>query len=212
MQLHGYFRSSAAFRVRIALNLKGIDYESVALNLRRNEHREPSFIDLNPQGFVPVLEDEGEVLSQSLAIIEYLDETHPNPPLLPGHPGDRARVRGLAQLLAGDIHPLITLRVMRYLRTPLGHDKVTVEAWCRHWIAEGLAACEAMLADDDRTGVFCQGDEPGLADICLVPQLVVAEDLALDLAAYPTLRRINAACLKLDAFARAHPSRQPDAE
>jgi len=212
VKLHSYFRSPAAFRVRIALNLKGIEYETASLDLRQNAHRAPEFLDLNPQGFVPVLEDEGgEVLGQSLAIIEYLDETHPNPPFLPGHPGDRARVRGLAQLLASDIHPLVTLRVMRYLRTPLGHDKPTVETWCRHWTADGLAACEALLAEDDRTGRFCQGDEPGLADICLVPQLVMAEDLGVAMEAYPTVRRIGRECLGLDAFARAHPMRQGDA-
>jgi maleylacetoacetate isomerase len=212
MKLHGYYRSSAAFRVRIALNLKGIEYESAAHHLRRDEQRAPDFLDLNPQGLVPVLEDEGEVFSQSLAIIDYLDETHPNPPLLPGHPGDRARVRGLAQLIAADIHPLNNLRVLRYLRQPLGHDQATVEAWARHWIAEGLGAFEALVAGDDRTGRFCHGDEPGLADLCLVPQLFSAENFKLDLTPYPTIRRINEACLTLDAFARAHPSRQPDAE
>ena len=212
MKLHGYYRSSAAYRVRIALNLKGIEYESIAHHLRKDEQRAPEFLDLNPQGLVPVLEDEGEVLNQSLAIIEYLDETHPNPPLLPGHPGDRARVRGLAQLVAADIHPLNNLRILRYLRAPLGHDQAAVDEWARHWIAEGLAAFELLLAGDDRTGRFCQGDEPGLADLCLVPQLFSAGNFKLDLAPYPTIRRINEACLKLDAFARAHPQRQPDAE
>ena len=211
MKLYGYFLSSAAFRVRIALNFKGLDYEEVALDLRRNAQREAEFLEVNPQGMVPVLEDEDEVLVQSLAIIEYLDEMHPNPPLLPCHPGDRARARGLAQLFAADTHPLMTPRILRYLRTPLGHDKPTTVAWCRHWTTEALGAGEAMLPHDDRTGRFCQGDEPGLADICLVAQMVIAEDLAIDFTPYPTLHRIFRECLALDAFARAHPRNQPDA-
>jgi maleylacetoacetate isomerase len=212
MILHGYYQSSASFRVRIALNLKQIDYSAVAHHLRRNEQRAPEFLALNPQGLVPVLEDEGDVLTQSLAIIEYLDEIRPNPPFLPGHPGDRARVRGLAQLIACDIHPLNNLRVLRYLRSPLGHDEAAVATWYNHWIADGFAAVEALLADDDRTGRFCHGDQPGLADICLVPQIVRSENYRLDLTPYPTLSRIHANCMALDAFRRAHPGAQPDAE
>jgi maleylpyruvate isomerase len=212
VELHGYYRSSASFRVRIALNLKRIDYTAVSHHLRRNEHQLPEFRTLNPQGFVPALDDEGDVLTQSLAIIEYLDETNPNPPFLPGHPGDRARVRALAQLIACDIHPLNNLRVLRYLRAPLGQDEAAVKTWYNHWIAEGFEALETLLADDDRTGRFCHGDEPGLADICLVPQIVNCENYQLDLTPYPTLRRIYANCMALDAFQRAHPSRQPDAE
>jgi maleylacetoacetate isomerase len=212
MKLHGYFRSSASFRVRIALNLKGIEYESVTHHLRHNEQRAPDYLALNPQGLVPVLDDDDDVLIQSLAIIEYLDETHPNPPFLPGHPGDRARVRGLAQLVACDIHPVNNLRILRYLRSPLGHDEATVQAWYNHWIAEGFAAFEALIAEDDRTGAFCQGDEPGLADICLVPQVANSQNYALDLTPYPTLRRIYDRCMTLDAFQRAHPTAQPDAE
>ena len=142
MILHGYFRSSASFRVRIALNLKGIDYEHVGHHLRKNEQRAADFLDLNPQGFVPVLDDEGDVLLQSMAIVEYLDEVQQNPPFLPGHPGDRARVRALAQLVACDIHPINNLRVLRYLRDPLGHDEAAVQAWYNHWIADGFAAFE----------------------------------------------------------------------
>jgi maleylacetoacetate isomerase len=212
VKLHGYFRSSAAYRARIALNLKGIRYEQVTHHLRRNEQRAPAFLELNPQGLVPVLEDEGEVLAQSLALIEYLDETHPHPPLLPGHPGDRARVRALAQLVACEIHPVNNLRVLRYLSKVLGHDQAAIDTWTRHWIAEGFEALEALLAGDDRTGEFCQGDAPGLADICLVPQVANARRVELDLTPYPTILRITASCLKLDAFDRARPELQPDAE
>jgi maleylacetoacetate isomerase len=212
MKLHGYFRSSASYRVRIALNLKAIQYTGVTHHLRKNEHQEPAYLDLNPQGLVPAFEDEGEVMIQSLAIIEYLDETHPNPPFLPGHPGDRARVRGLAQLVACDIHPLNNLRVLRYLRKPLGHDETTVQSWYNHWIAEGFTAFEALLAGDDRTGQFCHGDEVGLADICLVPQVVNSQTFKLDMTPYPTIQRIFDNCMALDAFQRAHPQRQPDAE
>jgi maleylacetoacetate isomerase len=212
MKLHGYFRSSASFRVRIALNLKQIDYTAVAHHLRRNEQRAPAYLALNPQGFVPVLDDEGDVLTQSMAIIEYLDETQPNPPFLPGHPGDRARVRALAQLVACDIHPLNNLRVLRYLRDVFGRDEPAIAGWYNHWIADGFAAFEALVADDDRTGRFCHGDAPGLADICLAPQIVNSQNYALDLGPYPTLRRIFEACMEMDAFQRAHPKRQPDAE
>src|ERR1700735_1030161 len=146
MKLYGWFRSSAAFRVRMALNLKGIEYETIALDLRRNDPRAAEFLELNPQGMIPVLDDDGELLTQSLAIIEYLDETHPNPPLLPGHPGDRARVRALALLFAADAHPLVPPRVLRYLKDPLGQERPALEAWCRHWAAESLAAAETLLS------------------------------------------------------------------
>lgn len=212
MKLHGYFRSSASFRVRIALNLKQIDYTSIAHHLRRNEQRSPDYLTLNPQGFVPVLDDEGDVLSQSMAIIEYIDETRPSPPFLPGHPGDRARVRALAQLICCDVHPLNNLRVLRYLHDLLGQDEAAIASWYNHWIAEGFTAFEALVADDDRTGTFCHGDTPGLADICLVPQIANSQNYALDLAPYPTLSRIFDACMQLEAFQRAHPKRQPDAE
>ncbi|HWK47400.1 MAG TPA: maleylacetoacetate isomerase [Stellaceae bacterium] len=212
MKLHGYYRSSAAFRVRIALNLKGIGYETVAHHLRKSEHLRPDFLELNPQGLLPVLEDEGEVLFQSLAILEYLDETHPNPPLLPGHPGDRARVRALAQIVACDVHPIDNLRVLRYLREPLGHDEPTVQAWYNHWMAEGFKALEALLSGSEQTGRFCHGDEPTLADLCLVPQVFNAGNFKLDMTPYPTVVRIFDACLKLPAFERAMPANQPDAE
>ncbi len=211
MKLHDYFRSSAAFRVRIALNLKKIGYESIAHKLLDNEQRAPDYLALNPQGLVPALEDEGDVLIQSMAIVEYLDETHPNPPFLPGHPGDRARVRGLAQIIAADTHPLGNLRVLQYLRGPLAQPEEAVQTWIRHWIGEGFDAVEALLVDDDRTGRFCHGDTPGLADIALVPQVVSAIRFKVDLDPYPTIRRIYETCLALPAVERALPQHQPDA-
>ena len=172
MKLYGYFRSSAAFRVRIALNLKGLDYENAFIHLRRGDQAAPEFLGINPQGLVPALEIDGQTLTQSSAIIEYLDETHPEPPLLPRDAAGRARVRALAAIVACDIHPLNNLRVLRYLHGPLGHDQGVIETWYNHWIDSGFRALERLLADDPRTGAFCHGDTPGLADIALVPQVV----------------------------------------
>jgi maleylacetoacetate isomerase len=212
MKLHGYFRSSAAFRVRIALNLKGLSYDQASVHLRKNEQRGPQFLGLQPQGLVPALEDEGAVFIQSLAIIEYLDETRPRPPLLPGTPAERARVRALAQAVACDIHPIDNLRVLRYLANPLGHDEKTIETWFNHWIRLGFDGLERLL-DDRRTGRFCHGDMPGLADICLVPQVFNAQRYpSFDMAPYPRIRRVFDACMALEAFARARPEKQPDAE
>jgi len=212
MILHGYFRSSASFRVRIALNLKGIPFRQLTHHLRRNEQHSPDFLAINPQGLVPLLDDGGTMIPQSLAIMDYLEETRPEPPLLPKSPADRAHVRALAQIVACDIHPLDNLRVLRYLRDPLGHDEAAVQGWYNHWIAEGFDALEKMLAGDARTGAFCFGESPGLADACLVPQVVNADTFKLDLAPYPVIRRIFENCMAIDAFAAAHPSRQPDAE
>ena len=214
MKLYGYFRSSAAFRVRIALNLKGLDCAQVPVHLRRDEQFRPEYIAVQPQCLVPALElDDGELLIQSLAIIEYLEETHPRPPLLPGHALARARVRALALAVACDIHPINNLRVLRYLADPLGQDAKGVESWYNHWIKLGFDAIERMLAGDGQAGDFCQGDQPSLADVCLVPQYVNAQRYpSFDLAPYPTIRRIAANCLKLDAFERARPENQPDAE
>jgi maleylacetoacetate isomerase len=212
MQLHGYFRSSAAFRVRIALNLKNLDYETIPVHLRRGDQAKPEFLRVNPQGLVPALVADGLTLVQSLAIIEYLDETHPEPPLLPPDAGGRARVRALAAIVACDIHPLNNLRVLRYLHRSLGHDEAALAAWYNHWIAEGFRAIEQRLAADSRTGRFCHGDSPGLADIALVPQVVNAERYRLDTAPYPTITRIFETCMTLDAFAAAHPRQQPDFE
>lgn len=212
MKFHGYFRSSAAYRVRIALNLKGLTPELAFVHLRKGEQKAPPYADLNPQKLVPALEVDGRVLTQSLAIIEYLDETHPEPPLLPADPLDRARVRALALAVACDIHPLNNLRVLSHLKSGLGHSQQEVDEWYRHWIAVGLTALEAMLADDPLTGRFCHGDRPGLADICLVPQLANARRFGCEVTGYPTLLRIEAACQELPAFADAVPGRQPDAE
>jgi maleylacetoacetate isomerase len=212
IKLYGYFRSSAAFRVRIALNLKKLDYETAAIHLRRNDQTRADYLGVNPQGLVPTLEDGGLRLIQSLAIIEYLDETYPDPPLLPTHPADRARVRGLAEIVACDIHPINNLRVLRYLTHSLGHDEAVIATWYNHWIDAGFRAFERLLADDPRTGTFCHGDSPGLADISLVPQVVNAERYRLDLGPYPTITRIYQSCMRLEAFAAAHPSRQPDYE
>jgi maleylacetoacetate isomerase len=212
MKLYGYSRSSAAFRVRIALNLKGLDYDDAFIHLRRGDQAQAGFLGVNPQGLVPALDADGERLIQSLPIIEYLDETHPEPPLLPRDSAGRARVRALAAVIACDIHPINNLRVLRYLQRPLGHDHAAIERWYNHWIEEGFRGLERLLADDPRTGRFCHGDRPGLADIALVPQAVNAERYQLDLHPYPTITRIFETCMTLDAFAAAHPRQQPDYE
>jgi maleylacetoacetate isomerase len=210
MKLFGFSRSSAAFRVRIALNLKGLSYEDGFVHLRRGEQRRPEYLAVNPQGLVPALEADGHTLIQSLAIIEYLDETHPEPPFLPADAAGRARVRALAAIVACDIHPINNLRVLRYLHGPLGHDQAVIETWYNHWIATGFEAFERLLATDPATGRFCHGDRPGLADIALAPQVVNSERYKLDLAPYPTIAGIYANCFELDAFTAAHPNNQPD--
>ena len=214
MRLHTYFRSSAAYRVRIALNLKGLDYEAVPVHLVRGggEHRQPAYLGLNPAGLVPALEDQGQVLTQSLAIVEYLEETHPQPALLPAAALDRARVRAIAQAIACDIHPVNNLRVLQYLTRELGASEEQKNAWYRHWVGVGLQAVEAMLAGDARTGAFCHGDTPGLADCCLVPQVFNARRFGCELSAMPTVLRIADHCAGLEAFRRAAPEAQPDAE
>jgi maleylpyruvate isomerase len=211
MKLYGHSPSSASFRVRIALNLKELPYESVPLDLLKNEHHRAEYARINPQQAVPALIDGDRVLTQSLSIIEYLEETHPLPPLLPASPAARARVRAMALLIACDIHPLDNLRVLRYLLHVLKVSKEAKEAWYRHWITEGFRALETMLASDHQTGAFCHGDSPTLADICLIPQIFNAKRVAMDLSAFPTAMRIFDACMKLPAFDRAQPSKQPDA-
>ena len=211
MKLYTYFRSSAAFRVRIALNLKGLEHESSYVDLLEDRQRESKYLTLNPQGLVPALEDGGKVYTQSLAIVEYLDECHPEPALLPRDAPGRARVRSLALAIACDIHPLNNLRVLQYLEHTLGLDRDRRLAWYRHWISEGFAAFEHALGDS-QTGDFCHGDAPTLADIALVPQVFNARRFGCDLAPYPRLRRIDEACLALPAFERAAPANQADAE
>jgi maleylpyruvate isomerase len=212
MKLYGYFRSSAAFRVRIALNLKKLGYETAPVHLRRNDQRKSDYLAVNPQGLVPTLVDDGRRLIQSLAIIEYLDETYPEPPLLPRPAADRAWVRGLADIVACDIHPINNLRVLRYLTHSLGHDEAAIARWYNHWIDAGFQALEVLLAEDSRTGTFCYGETPGLADTTLVPQVVNAERYRLDLAPYPTIGRIFRHCMTLEPFRAAHPDSQPDRE
>ena len=211
VRLHGYFRSSAAWRVRIALNLKGLEVAHVLHHLRRGEQRAAGYLRLNPQGLVPALEldDGATVLTQSLAICEWLDETHPAPPLLPGGPEQRARVRAFALAIACDIHPVQNLRVLARLRE-LGLAEAAVTAWAQATIAEGLAACEALLPAG--TGPFLFGAAPGLAELCLVPQLANARRFGVDLGPLPRLLAAEAACQALPAFQAAAPERQPDAE
>ena len=211
--LHNYFRSSTSIRLRAALNLKGLSYDYAAHHLRKGEQRDAAYLAINPQGLVPslVLED-GTVLTQSLAIIEYLDETHPNPPLLPKSALDRARVRALAQAIALDIHPVNNLRVLAYLRSAFGAGEEAISAWFRHWVAETFAPLEAMLVVDARTGRFCHGDAPGLADLCIYAQVMNNGRFGVDMSSYPTLSRIFEACAMLPAFAAAAPDKQPDAE
>jgi maleylacetoacetate isomerase len=209
MILYGHALSSASYRVRIALNLKGLQYTSVLLDLRAGEQRHEKFLQINSQGFVPALVlDDGTVLTQSAAIIEYLDEIHPRPPLLPQTPAARARVRALSQAVTCDVHPLNNLRVLQYLEKDLGHDKAVRDAWYRHWVRLGFDALERRLALDGETGRFCHGDAPTLADVCLVPQVSNARRFAVDLEAYPRIVGIDAACREMPEFQAAAPDRQ----
>jgi maleylacetoacetate isomerase len=207
--LHDYSRSSAAYRVRIALNLKGIGYESRSVDLRAGAQRSPDYRRLNPQGFVPMLEIDGLKLTQSLSIIMYLATRFPEPPLLPADPGDAAHVRSMALLIACDIHPLNNLRVLNYLKGECGKSQEAADAWYRHWIVEGLGPLETVAAP--RAGTFLFGDTPTIADICLVPQLFNARRFDVHLDGYPTLLRADENARGLDAFAKAHPEQQEQA-
>lgn len=202
--LFDYYRSSASYRVRIALNLKRVAYESVAIHLVQGEQRTPANLARNPQGLVPTLEIDGHQLTQSLAIIDYLDAKYPDPPLVARDPARRAKTLAQALLIAADIHPIDNLRVLAYLRDVLGVDQAGRDAWYRHWVAEGFRALEALAAD---AGTFLGGDAPDLADLCLVPQMFNARRFNLPLDDYPTLVRIDAACTALEPFAAAHPDR-----
>ncbi len=199
--------SSAAFRVRIALNLKGLPYQSTVFDLRARQQFTPEYTRVNPMHSVPAIEDENGALFESMAICEYLEETHPQPPLLPRAPRDRARVRAMAQVVACDIHPLNNLRVLRYLSNELKADDAARDRWQAHWMSEGFDALEALVADGD----YCFGGSPTLADVFLVPQMVNAGRIKLDLAPWPRLRRIFDACMKLPAFEKAHPRNHPGA-
>ncbi len=209
MILYGYDVSSASYRVRIALALKGLTVTTVRKDLRAGEQRLDDFLAINPQGFVPALVlNDGAVLTQSVAIIEYLDEIHPDPPLLPRAPLARARVRALTQAITCDIHPLNNLRVLKYLQNDLHVDKAARDTWYRHWVRSGFDALERWLERDSATGRFCHGDAPTIADVCLVPQVFNARRFELDLAAYPRIVRIDAACRELQEFQAAAPERQ----
>jgi maleylacetoacetate isomerase len=211
VKLYGYFRSSAAYRARIALNLKNLSYELHSVHLTRNGGWQWSeeYRAVNPQKRVPALAlDSGETLLQSLAIIEYLDEVHPRPPLLPADPVDRARVRAVAQIIACDIHPLNNTSALNYLKGPLKQDQAAVDDWYRHWVRQGFDAIEALL----RPGPYAFGANVTMADLCLVPQVFNARRFKIDMAKYPKIASVDAACLKLPAFDKARPENQPDAE
>jgi maleylacetoacetate isomerase len=212
MRFYGFFRSSTAYRCRIAFNLKGIQPAMVPVHLPKGEQRSESYLSLNPQGLVPALESGGQVLTQSLAIIEWLDEVFPEPALLPREPFGRAYVRSLALSVACDIHPLQNLRVLRYLKHELGQDQEGLDRWSRRWIESGLEAFETAVARSGKAGAFCCGETPTLADICLVPQLFAAQRFGADVSGLVHLQRIGAACDAHPAFAAAHPARQPEAE
>jgi maleylacetoacetate isomerase len=213
MELFTYFRSSAAYRVRIALNLKGLqaDYRYVHLVKDGGQQLKPEYLKLNPQGLVPALVDNGQVLTQSLAIIEYLDETHPEPPLLPKDAVGRARVRALAEIVACEIHPINNLRILKYLEKEFGVDEIGRKKWYRHWVIEGFAALEKLLARNPATGRYCHGDQPTLADLCLVPQVFNATRFEVDMKSFPNIQLINNHCLALRSFADAAPEKQSDA-
>ncbi len=208
MKLYEAIRSSASFRVRIALNLKGLPYESQVLDLRAGDHLRDAYARVNPQRAVPALVDGERTLVQSMAIVEYLEETHPDPPLLPRSPAERARVRAMAQLVACEMHPLNNLRVLGYLERELRLSEKARDGWYAHWVREGFRSLEPMLADR-QTGRFCHGDAPTVADVYLVPQVVNAQRFKVELADFPRVVAIFERCMKLPAFERAHPARHP---
>ena len=215
MKLYTYFRSSAAYRVRIALHLKAVEYQAVPVHLLRSggEQLSDAYRQVNPSALVPTLEDDnGVLIGQSLAILEYLEETRPNPPLLPADAAGRAHVRALALTLVADTHPLGNLRVLKYIKGELGQSEEAKLAWQQHWLRQGLVTFDAMLTRAGNTGPYCHGATPTLADCCLVPHLFSARRFEVDLSPFPALVRIDAACAQLPAFQLAHPARQPDAE
>lgn len=211
---YGYFRSSAAYRCRIALSLKDISYKFVPVHLRRNggEQKQPNYLAINPQGLVPVLDVDGTILTQSLAIIEYLDDAYPTPRLLPGDALKRAQARAFAEIIACDIHPLQNLRVLQYLKQELQQTQNEADKWCQNWIHKGLSSCEALISAQDQKYDFAFGNAPGLADICLIPQLYAAERFGVELSSMHNLLRIRKNCNEIAAFQNAHPDNQPDYE
>ncbi len=212
MEFHGYFRSSSSYRCRIAFNLKGVEYTFKPVHLKHGQQHSDAFKALNPQGLLPALvTDSGDVLIQSLAILEWLEETHPEVPILSADPVTRAQERGFAQVIACEIHPLQNLRVLKYLTGDLGLSEAQKDAWLKRWLRDGLVACEGLLAGRAETE-FCYGDTPGLADICLVPQVFSAQRFNVDISDLPRISAIHAACQKLEAFATSAPQNQPDFE
>ena len=211
MQLYSFFRSGTSHRLRIALNLKGLATEYVAVDLRTEAHQSAEYKALNPQGLVPTLVKDGKVMTQSPAIIEWLEETHPTPALLPTTPDDRAHVRALAAMVACDIHPINNRRILEYLRHQMKVDEAAINAWCVHWITQGFDAYEALLRANAQRGRFSFGDAPGLADLYLVPQVESARRFKVDMARWPLITAVDAACMALDAFQKAAPAVQPDA-
>lgn len=214
MKLYTFFRSSASFRVRIALNLKNLSYDQIPVHLRRGggEQFTASYQNINPQALVPTLEDDGRYLIQSLAIVEYLEEKYPIPPLLPKAAADRALVRSMALVIACEVHPIQNLRVLNYIKKEYQQNDEQVNRWAQHWIELGLAALEQMIGAQTARGHFCFGDTPTFADICLVPQLANARRFGCDLCRYPKILSIEKACIAIPAFANAAPEKQPDAE
>ena len=211
MKLYTFFRSSAAFRMRIALNYKGLAYEPQFVSMPNNQHKDAAYLAVHPQGLVPALEDGGKIYVQSLATMEYLEETHPQPPLLPKHPTDRAYARAVAQIIACEMHPLNNLRTLRYIKKSYGLDEAGVNTWYRHWIAEGFDGLEAYLASSKKSGKYSYRDQVTIADCCLVPQVFNAQRYECDLQPYPIVMHVFNECMKLRPFIDAQPSKQPDA-